>query len=345
MITPYDLTPVNGPQDGCIRDVGFQEIDIKTGELLFEWRWSVHWDITDVIMYPNGTQGSCSTPWDPFHINSVHKDDAGNYLVSSRHTSTVGYVDGRTGEFIWKLGGKENMFEDLSGGVATGISMQHHARFFEGNRSTITLFNNGVSLDGSKYRSKGLVVDLDFQAMTAKVRREYLSPHEKGSDSRGSMQVLANGHVLLGYGVNPGWSEFSKDGDILCDVHFGPGSRFGSEDVLSYRVLKREWVGRPKTRPSVVGKGGDIYVSWNGATEVAVWALGEEDVDISNYGSLASVPREGFETRIPVPSNLDMTPLRVFGLDGYGNVLGSAPVVRGFGAADQGVQIPMPMAN
>jgi hypothetical protein len=74
--------------------------------------------------------------------------------------------------------------------------------------------------------------------MTAKVQQEYPSPHKISSESRGSMQVLDNNHFLLGYGVNAGWPEFSMDGRLRCDVHFGPESTFGIEDVFSYRVLR-----------------------------------------------------------------------------------------------------------
>lgn len=322
MYITYDLTPVNGPRHGRMRDVGFQEIDMETGALLFEWRWSDHWNITDVIQWPSGTEGSPETPWDPFHINSVHKDSAGNYLVSSRHTSTVGYINGQSGEFLWKLGGKQNMFEDLSGGTATSISMQHHARFLNGN-STITVFNNGVVPGRSDYQSKGMIIDLDLQAMTAKVRQEYLSPHNMGSNSRGSMQVLdSQNHVLLGFGINAGWAEYSIKGDLHCDVHYGPEAGFGTEEVLSYRVLKRSWIGRPKQPPDMVQKGSDVYISWNGATEVTIWTLLAADANISDHVALASVHNEGFETRIPLPANLTTASVRAVGLDRHGNTLG-----------------------
>jgi hypothetical protein len=143
-VIPYDLTLVNGPREERIRDVGFQEIDLETGELLFEWSWLDHFDITDVIQYPRGTDGNPDTLWDLFYINSVHKDSTGNYYVSSRYTNKVCYINGRRGDFIWKLGGKGNMFEDLSEGATRRISMQHYARFLKEN-ATLTLFNNGVS--------------------------------------------------------------------------------------------------------------------------------------------------------------------------------------------------------
>jgi hypothetical protein len=68
----YDLTSVDGPPDGKLLDSIFQEIDIKTGELLFTWRASDFYPIADsyyyYTQYDHGEEG-----WDFFHLNSVHK--------------------------------------------------------------------------------------------------------------------------------------------------------------------------------------------------------------------------------------------------------------------------------
>ncbi|KAJ9289741.1 hypothetical protein DTO021C3_2812 [Paecilomyces variotii] len=323
-LIPYDLTPVNGPQQGRMRDGGIQEIDLETGDLVFHWSWADHWNITDCIQLPKEGEGSPEKPWDPFHINSVQKDTAGNYLVSSRHTNSVGYFSSQSGEWIWRLGGKQNDFEDLSNGEIAGISMQHHARFLEEN-ATISLFDNGVN-DDPNYKTRGKIIDLDLHAMTAKIRYDYVSPHA-GSKSRGSMQVLDNGNAFLGYGVNLAWSEFSQDGELLCDVHLGPESGFGTENVLSYRVFKRNWVGRPRTSPDITHVEGNIYVSWNGATEVATWTLFQGDSVPSDYTPLASVSKEGFETRLTIPANTSTSSFRVAALDRDGHYLGLTPVV------------------
>jgi hypothetical protein len=219
----------------------------------------------------------------------------------------------------------QNDFKDLSDGEATGISMQHHARFLEEN-STISLFDNGVS-DDPNYQTKGKIIDLDLRAMTAKVRHEYVSPHA-GSKSRGSMQVLDNGNAFLGFGVNPAWSEFSKEGELLCDVHFGPESGFGTENVLSYRVFKRNWIGRPRTSPNITHTEGNIYVSWNGATEVATWTLFLGDAELGDHIPLFSVPKEGFETRLAIPANITTLSFHVAALGRHGDILGLTPTVQ-----------------
>ena len=68
---PWDLTPVGGPEDGMLIDCLFQEIDPRTGELIFEWRASEHYGLEDTMstiethMLPTGFN------W--YHLNSVAK--------------------------------------------------------------------------------------------------------------------------------------------------------------------------------------------------------------------------------------------------------------------------------
>lgn len=67
---PYDLTPLGGPVNGSLTDCLFQEIDIATGDLLFEWKAIEHYPLD----YSNSTyvdNGHTGTDW--FHLNSVQK--------------------------------------------------------------------------------------------------------------------------------------------------------------------------------------------------------------------------------------------------------------------------------
>lgn len=101
----------------------FQEFSLETGELAFQWRASDHLSLK--LSYANKRPATFREPWDWSHINMVQKDTAGNYLVSLRHLRCIVYVSGSTGEVLWKLGGKDNSFEDLSGGEASLMIGQH----------------------------------------------------------------------------------------------------------------------------------------------------------------------------------------------------------------------------
>jgi len=58
------------------------------------------------------------------HINAVDKDSHGDYLVSSRHTSTIFKIAGLSspsgttpGTIIWRLGGKKSSFPTMDSTV------------------------------------------------------------------------------------------------------------------------------------------------------------------------------------------------------------------------------------
>jgi hypothetical protein len=140
--------------------------------------------------------------------------------------------------------------------------------------------------------------------MTAKLLTTYMNPHHIHGISQGSFQTLDNGNVLIGYGNTAAFTEYSYDGHVLCDTHFGPESRFGSSDVQSYRVYKYEWHATPLTNPDAViiqhedEARWSFYVSWNGATEIATWVLQGSDNNTmidSNWRDLESRPKDEFE--------------------------------------------------
>ena len=68
--------------------------------------------------------------------------------------------------------------------------------------------------------------------------RKYAHPGEVLSATQGSVQVLPNGNVFIGWGSEPLFSEFSKDGELLFDATF-------PREVESYRAFRFPWSGRP----------------------------------------------------------------------------------------------------
>lgn len=327
-VRSVDLQSIGGPEAGWIYESIFQEIDIESNELLFQWRASDHFSYLDVAIDYDGEGTSLQEPWDWFHINSVDKDEHGNFIISSRYTNSLAYIDGTNGNVLWQLGGKNNSFTDLSGGAATNITWQHHARFQSqyttpNTTKVVSVFDNASRGQASpQYPSRGLLVDIDTANMTVSVRGEYWNPVPISSQSQGSMQILNNGHVFLGYGYNAAWTEFGADGEVLCDVHFGPSVGFGSGETISYRAFKQEWVGRPLTLPDVALSGTVAAVSWNGATEVTTWVLeGLKNGTVSGFEFISAVPKDGFETRISLPPDLQYTTLRIVALDKTGAFL------------------------
>ncbi|KAL1980825.1 hypothetical protein VTN96DRAFT_3520 [Rasamsonia emersonii] len=326
---PADLSSIGGPESGWIFDGVFQEIDIATGELIFEWRASEHFPINSSFLELDGRGHNKETAFDFFHINSVDKDPWGNYLVSARNTHTISSIDSNTGVLLWTLGGHLNEFTDLSGGAATNFSWQHDARWHGNN--TLTILDNGAHshLDPAR-QSRGMAIELDIPARLATLQTEYFNPQELKSSSQGNLQVLEDaGNVFIGWGSSAAFSEFDINGTLLCDVHFGASAYFTFQRVVSYRVYKGPWVGNPLTRPAARWAGNKIYVSWNGATEVAEWQLEVElglELNGVQYEVADRIPKEGFESTITIPQGNRNNRFRVAALDKQGKVLGVTDV-------------------
>jgi len=326
--TPWDLSAFGFDGQGFIYDGVFQEIDLATGRLLFEWRASEHIDVADND-HGRGKHGGDDRPWDCYHLNSVEKDDRGNYLVSIRHTSTIYYLDGRTGDIIWRLGRGKSDFTDLSRSRASDFYGQHHARFHDDGNS-ITLFDNGNYIT----KSRGMKVGLDFVNMTATLLVSMDSPEGWYSATRGSVTILPEtGHFLVGYGSAPAFTEYSSDGqEALCDYQFGAlhsnpsdSSALTDKGVASYRVYRKTWQGFPLTSPDVVFNEPEskVFVSWNGATELRRWRL----EGVRNGGGseawedVAAWERTAFETNATVRVN-DYVRFRLTAEDRDGGELG-----------------------
>ncbi|KAI9370404.1 ASST-domain-containing protein [Aspergillus egyptiacus] len=348
---PSDLRPIGGPEVGWILDAIFQELDLATGDLIFEWRASDHFPVNSTYesLPPGATGRARVSPFDAFHINSVDKDEHGNYIISMRHTHTVSCISKDTGAILWTLGGKTNDFRDLSNGTATNFAWQHDARWHAPN-SILTLFDNEAHSrdDPSDRESRGMSIYLDTAAREATLMAEYFHPHQMRSVSQGNVQVLDDdsGRVLVGWGHSAAFSEFTSDGRLTCNVHFGASALFDFGRVVSYRAFKGDWVGRPQTRPDAVIVNDTIYVSWNGATEVAAWQLETWSSSSSSSSStehqsgdvtvVTTLAKTGFETEIAIPDELEggHILLRLAALDREGGVLGvTDPLQRNSGAS------------
>jgi len=312
---PYDLSPWGGAATGALVEGVLQEVDIATGRVLFEWHSGGHVDPSESYRPLPKETGEA---WDYFHVNSIDEDGHGRLLVSARNTHAVYEISKSDGEVVWRLGGKRS---DFAMGAGTHFAWQHDAR--RQPDGTITLFDNAAS-DPGNATSKGLVLRVDEEAHTVTLVRSYVRRPPLLSTSQGNAQVLRNGHVLVGWGSKPFVTEFARGGDIRFDLRLGVGK------VDSYRAYRLPWTGRPATRPAVVlrpaADGTTVYVSWNGATEVARWRI-LAGPDASDLSPVATVARNGFETRATVSSTAATFAVEALAADG--SVLRrSAPVER-----------------
>jgi Arylsulfotransferase (ASST) len=294
-----DLSAVGGPKDGYLFSGVFQEIDIATGNLVFEWDSytsdNSHVPVAETHM-TLGRQGHASYPFDYFHINSICPTADGNFLVSGRHTWTVYKVSRADGSIMWRLNGKRS---DFSMGPGSPFMWQHHVRPY--GSSGLTIFDNGAASLGlpRETQSRALILDVDEAAKKATLVRAVTHPGARVlARGLGSVEMLPGAEMLVGWGDACRFSQFGADGKMLLDARMDPTGP-------TYRAFSQAWTGRPAEPPALAARsrsgGATVYASWNGATEVASWAVfaGQRD----RLSKIATARRTGFETAIEVPAS------------------------------------------
>jgi hypothetical protein len=140
------------------------------------------------------------------------------------------------------------------------------------------------------------------------------------------VQTLPDGHLFVGWGSVPRFTEFDRDGRVVYDATFSAGDD-------SYRAYRFTWTGTPTSRPALAAVAGGttttLYASWNGATQVARWRI-LEGPEVTHLTAVATRPRTGFETTMKVTSHAQL--FAVQALDATGRILStSAPRSASYG--------------
>ncbi|WP_336922724.1 arylsulfotransferase family protein [Aquipuribacter sp. SD81] len=305
-----DLTSVDGPADGVVIDSVVQEVDLDSGDVLFEWHALDDLDVTTSLADVGGRS------LDATHINSIEEDRRGDLLVSLRHVSSLLQVDRGSATVQWGIGGGGAAWDEegvrrprfpyleLEGDPP---SLQHDARWLDAD--TISFFDNANARRGP---SRGVVLDVDPVAGTAKTVREITSSDDLFALYGSSARPDPDGGWLLAY---------ADSGTVTWH---GPDDPDDAESwratmgSTSYRAQVVDWEATPVADPVVVRTPGGLAVSWNGATEVVTWRV-ETGTD-----EPVEVPWEDLETEIPLPPGTE--PLRVVALDAGGAALRAVAV-------------------
>jgi arylsulfotransferase ASST len=340
-----DLTPEGGLPNGILTDSAVQEYDLKTGKLLYSF------DAYNPGGTPNVPLSESQThpapvlvmghviPWDAYHVNAVSLVGNNEFVTSFRSTWGIYLVNFKTNTIVWTLGTQHN--NSFTFGPNAQFEWQHDPTILPNNE--ISLFDDACCniIQGMPAPpngpSRGLVLKLDTSAHTANVAGQYLqtasqSPHGGlDTSSQGSTQVLPNGNVVVGYGGQPWFSEYSKSGQLLLDA------RLPDPDT-SYRAYVEPWIGTPFFPPSGAARKAKgkttIYASWDGATQVVSWTVlaGPNAKHLTN---VATHTKSDFETSIRLAHSYKVYKLQA--LDSKGHVLGTS---RAFSVPKPGTPSP-----
>jgi hypothetical protein len=314
VMTPSGAWVSANVKRGSIVEYVVQRVDLATGRVLFEWRSLDHVKPSD--SYERRPRGE---PWDYFHGNAIAPPTATDptVVISSRNTSSLYGVDPKTGRTKWILGGKRDQF-----GLPRGwrFCAQHDAhRLANGD---ILLFDNGGTyMHGTPrcglHAARSMRFRLDIARRRARLISSFssrrISPRREGYFPGwvGSARLASDGDLLVDWGPNRRITEIGHDGRVELVLKL---------QRWSYRAFPAQWVGRPDGAPRLAAqrRGGlvDVWMSWNGATQISRWRV------LAGGKPVATVPFADLETKATV-----RTPeahIAVEALDAAGNVLGRA---------------------
>ncbi|KAK3709516.1 hypothetical protein LTR37_010889 [Vermiconidia calcicola] len=293
---------------------GLAEFDVHNWSNTFKWESCRGGGISleESTLTAGSIQNKCSGQWDYVHANSVDKTPDGDYLLSCRHSDALYKISHKDKSIIWRFGGTKSDFEHIDG---FKFSRQHNIRYRGGNEThtIISFLDNAKGIDSIEETnpfSRGLLVALDESSdpMTAKIIANYDHPmtEDRLAFRRGNYQPLDNGNVFMCWSERALQSEHAADGRILMQARLEP------KWLGTYRAYKFEFVGLPKDPPDVVGdtvvveqEGGgrtetktEVWVSWNGATEVHSWRLFKTTARGKPRVLVDAVEKDGFENKL-----------------------------------------------
>lgn len=262
---------------------------IHTGKVLFQWSALKHVGLAKSYSGNPGPDGA----WDYFHGNAIDQDTDGNLIVSARDTWGIYKISVKTGRIIWQVGGRGDQQLRLPWCFQHDVSALGHHEY--------SLFDDGAAgmdcMPGTTWHaSRGLIFRVDRVRGRWRLTLLHSYRHHPAihTEYLGSMERLADGNVVIGWGTVPQITEFSANGKhVLMDL---------SLSRQSFRGFRFAWVGRPLAPPLVTAKASgpntNVWASWNGSTQTVFWRLlaGPTATTLTPVGGY--VRRAGFETRI-----------------------------------------------
>jgi hypothetical protein len=241
LITAYEsstanLTSIGGPADQAVVNGVVQEIDIATGKVLWQWNSAQH------VPYSASEQplpASAGEVWDWFHINAVHINTNGDYLIDARNTWAAYDVSRQSSQVQWVLGGKDSSFKLQA---APGQSLDAAGEIFAWQHDPEALGNGNYSFFDDEATigapelsySRAVYVHLD---QWRKVATLYASDNQAeglSATSQGNAQTANDGDLVVGWGSLPYFSAFDQHGNLAFNAEFPAG-------VNTYRAYLLPW--------------------------------------------------------------------------------------------------------
>ena len=220
---PMDLSRYGGAYNGALIDSAVQEYDLNTGKLVRSWDALDHIPLSDSQARRSPPTASRGTPTTSTRSTCPATGRSSCRCATrgppTRSTSPPGRSSGRSA----------GRTRASSSAPAPDFQWQHDVVTYPGS-PLITMFDDhccqitgGGTYVSPTAASRGLVLKLDQKTHTATLAGEYSHGSNFDSDYMGSLEPLANGNEMVGWGSSPFITEYSASGDMLLDARL-PGS-------------------------------------------------------------------------------------------------------------------------
>jgi hypothetical protein len=185
----------------------------------------------------------------------------------------------------------------------------------------LTVFDNGAGLYNVHRQSRALWLRLHFRNHSVTETSQIFHSPPLLAQYEGDVQELSHGHVFVGWGQKPYFSEYNGAHRTVFDARF-------TDNNASFSAYRFHWNGYPKTKPAIAAanRGGrtTVWASWNGSTGVKRWRVRGGSSPKSLH-RVTTVKVRNFETAISIPSS---SYVAVQALNGKGRVLASSKTIR-----------------
>jgi len=201
-IQSFDLSAMGGSPTAPLA-VHTIERRSASGAVLFRWSAGSAFTVGDWPL-PN------PHALDLVHPSSLAIDRDSNYVVSFQAMDQVVKIDATTGATMWRLGGRRNQFQILDDPLG-GFTGQHNVQVLENGN----LLMMDDRFRGVRGPARAVEYSLDATTMVARMVWQYQPATAVISPIMGSVQRLANGATLVGFGAAGRVDEVEADGSVL----------------------------------------------------------------------------------------------------------------------------------
>ena len=308
---------MRGKSNGVLTDSIIQEIDIKTGLVMWEWHALGHIPLSE----SNNPVPKYSYPWDYVHINSISPGPIGRRAAVRR--ATRGRCTTSTSHSgADPLAPRRQRTRASSSARARAIYWQHDAEWQPDG--LISVFDNGSTPPKEK-QSRGLLLKPDTAGSHGPLVKAFTNPSRTLlAASQGNTLSLPGGDWLMGYGGLPNFTEYDASGHVLLDGTLG-------KNVQDFRTYLAPWSGQPPGGPRSPCEGRPAARARRPrrAGTARPRCLAGACSRAPRSGALAPVAtaaKAGFETTIKARRAGPYVAVQA--LDGSGNVLGTSATVK-----------------